>query len=191
MVRTPLSMEYILLGLVFERPMYGYEIHQLLNHPAGLGLIWRLKQSQLYALLDKLEKDGLLQANLEFQESRPPRKFFALTEPGKQAFQEWVRTPVLEARGIRQEFLAKLYFYQRGTVRPVEELLERQRSTCEAWLESLVRAADLARENSLFDELVFTYRIHQVEAILEWLEECKETISIDGASPLSRQQEST
>ncbi len=63
MVRTPLSMEYILLGLVFKQPMYGYEIHQLLSQPEGLGLIWHLKQSQLYALLEKLEKDGLLEAS--------------------------------------------------------------------------------------------------------------------------------
>ena len=121
MVRTPLSMEYILLGLVFKRPMYGYEIHQLLSQPEGLGLIWHLKQSQLYALLEKLEKDGLLEARLEYQETRPPRKFFTLTPQGKAAFQEWVQSPVEDARGVRQEFLAKLYFYQNGTVASLEQ----------------------------------------------------------------------
>ena len=188
-VRTPLSLEYILLGLVFERPMYGYEIHQLLSRPAGLGLIWNLKQSQLYALLDKLEKEGLLEARLEYQESRPPRKVFTLTRSGTETFLKWVHEPVLDARAIRQEFLAKLYFYQNGSIYPPGDLLQRQRAACEAWLESLVRQADLAGETSPYDELVFAYRIHQVQAILGWLDECEKSIPLnDGFQSTSREE---
>ncbi len=53
-------MEYILLGFVAQGPIHGYDLHKKIGEPQGIGLIWRIKQSQLYALLDKLEKDGLL-----------------------------------------------------------------------------------------------------------------------------------
>ena len=55
MVRRPLGVEQALLGFLTGRPMYGYEIHQCLSQPAGLGRVWRVKQSQAYALLARLE----------------------------------------------------------------------------------------------------------------------------------------
>ena len=75
-VNLPLTTEHALLGFLRRRPMYGYEIHQQLTHPTGLGLVWRLKQSQLYALLAKLEEAGYVTTTIEPQETRPPRKIF-------------------------------------------------------------------------------------------------------------------
>src|SRR5512145_3063409 len=111
-VNAPLSTELALLGFLHRRSMYGYEIHQQLSDPTGLGLVWRLKQSQLYALLTKLEHEGYVAINIEYQEARPPRKMFELTETGRQAFQNWVQQPVPQGRKLRLDFLAKLYFAQ-------------------------------------------------------------------------------
>src|SRR4051812_40584710 len=94
MVRLPLTTEHALLGFLRQQPMYGYEIHQQLSESAGLGLVWRLKQSQLYALLGKLEQEGYIVATLEAQDARPPRKVYRLTGSGHLAFLEWVQTPV-------------------------------------------------------------------------------------------------
>ncbi len=73
-------------------------------------------------------------------------------------------------------------FFRTVLSSPSRSLLERQRATCEAWLESLVQQAELAREKSLFDELVFTYRVHQVEAILGWLADCEKAASFAAGS---------
>ncbi len=178
MVRTPLSMEYALLGLIYERAMYGYEIHQLLTQDAGLGLIWRLKQSQLYALLDKLEEDRLVETSLEYQENRPPRKVFRLTDAGRQAFLEWVQTPVPKAHRVRQEFLAKLFFYRLNPNLSPHLLIDRQRETCQAWLVSLKKQSEACRINKPYDGLVFEYRVHQVGAILDWLAECENSLQM-------------
>ena len=73
--------------------MHGYEIHQQLSDPTGLGLVWRLKQSQLYALLAKLEREGYVKTSIEYQDARPPRKMFELTGAGREAFESWVQGP--------------------------------------------------------------------------------------------------
>ncbi|MFN8459541.1 MAG: PadR family transcriptional regulator [Anaerolineae bacterium] len=93
-VNLPLSTEFALLGFLRRRPMYGYEIHQQLSHATGLGLVWRLKQSQLYALLTKLENEGFVTTTVELQDTRPPRKMFELTETGRQKFLNWIEQPV-------------------------------------------------------------------------------------------------
>ena len=62
MVPLPLTIEHALLGYLNQKPMYGYEISQHLANSEGLGAVWRLKQSQLYALLSKLEEKGYITA---------------------------------------------------------------------------------------------------------------------------------
>ena len=59
MVRRPPGIELVLLGFLREGPMHGYQIFQMFSEPNSLKLVWELKQSQLYALLTKLELDVL------------------------------------------------------------------------------------------------------------------------------------
>ena len=74
LLRQPLTVEHALLGFLHERPMHGYEIHQHLAGLAGLGLVWQVKQSHLYAMLDKLEGDGYIAGRQQSQDARPPRR---------------------------------------------------------------------------------------------------------------------
>src|SRR3712207_5615002 len=109
MLKQPITIEHALLGLLHDKPMHGYELYQQLMEPGGLWLVWRMKQSQLYALLARLEEEGYLVAELQPQAARPPRKIFHLTPAGLQAYQGWLASPVTHGRSMRQEFLAKLY----------------------------------------------------------------------------------
>ncbi|HEX2980385.1 MAG TPA: PadR family transcriptional regulator [Anaerolineaceae bacterium] len=180
MVRAPLTLEYALLGYIRQRSMYGYELHQLLTQPSGLGLVWQIKQSQLYALLDKLEKDGFLSVTLaESQNNRPSRKFFNLTPAGEQAFLAWLRQPVKQARGIRQEFLAKLYFSLSEDGATASALVHTQLETCRTWNASLEEELASRRGSPGFDEWVTRFRLQQVRGICAWLAELEESIDWD------------
>ena len=106
MVKTPLTMEYALLGFLQEEPMHAYEMHHQLHSAEALGLVWRIKQSQLYALLARLEEVGYLTTVTAPQETRPARKMLYLTEAGRAAFEEWRETPVYHGRELRQADLA-------------------------------------------------------------------------------------
>jgi len=172
-VTLPLTTEYALLGFLRQRPMHGYEIYQQLSDPTGLGLVWRLKQSRLYALLGKLEEQGYVSTTLEPQESRPPRKVFELTDLGREAYLTWIQSPVERGRKLRLDFLAKLHFSQREGAMAVHTLITRQRKACHTWLvEEQAQVRDL-QNSQTFDWLVHEFRISQTRAMLTWLDTCE------------------
>ncbi len=131
MVKLPLAIEYALLGFLRERPLHAYEIHQTLLRPEALGLVWHLKQSLVYVMLERLEEAGYLTTTLEPQNSRPPRKLLHLTNSGRAAFERWQITPVEHGREFRLEFLAKPYFAKQDDPAVVASLLTTQRVACQ------------------------------------------------------------
>jgi PadR family transcriptional regulator AphA len=169
MVRRPPGIELALLGFLKEGPQHGYQIFQTLSNPEGLGPIWNLKQSQLYALLSKLEDDGYIWGVLQPQEAaRPPRRVFHLTQAGQNAYQKWVRSPVATPREMRQEFMAKLFFAKQEGQEHTRELLRQQRATCRSWLDDMRAEAETPPADT-FNFTLNQYRVGQIEATLKWL----------------------
>lgn len=175
--KQPLTIELALLGFVRQRPMHPYELFQQVQARDGLGCIWRIKQSHLYAMLDRLEVEGYLYHQLELQASRPPRKIFSLTTPGEAVFAEWLTTPVTHGRDIRLEFLAKYYFAQREGPVVAAQLLARQIDGCRGWLaEYEAKSKGLPADS--FERVVLQYRIGQLQAVLIWLEKCQQLVEV-------------
>jgi DNA-binding PadR family transcriptional regulator len=173
---TATALEPALLGFVRQRPMHAYEIHRALTQNRALGMVWRLKQGQLYALLAHLEAEGYLASRIEQQGSRPPRKMLYLTDSGRAVLARWLAEPVAHGREFRQEFLAKLFFARQAEdPTTLATLLARQRATCRARLDSLRAQAAAARE--AYDQLVLAFRIGQLEQILVWLDTCEATLT--------------
>jgi DNA-binding PadR family transcriptional regulator len=170
MIQRPFGLEYALLGFLEQEPQHGYQLHQRISDLSQLGLIWRVKQSQLYALLVKLEKSGYISCSLSSQETNPPRKIFILTEKGRIAYHAWLTSPVTRPRQIRQEFIAKLYFSLREGKAGVISLIEQQRKTCLEWLKKMEQVSQTDGENHLFSTIVYQYRSGQVKAIIKWLD---------------------
>jgi PadR family transcriptional regulator, regulatory protein PadR len=89
------TVSLALLALVAraDRPLYGYQIAKELDS-FGSGL--PVKQGTLYPVLRQLESGGLLSSEVEPSVSGPPRRYYSVTEEGKQALElwraAWVRT---------------------------------------------------------------------------------------------------
>ena len=178
--RLPLTVEHALLGFLRQEPMHGYELHQRLLAPEGPGMTWRMKQAHVYALLARLEAEGLIAGGSRPQPTRPARRVFRLTEKGRRAFRDWVSTPVAEARGMRQEFLLKLYFARREGLGLTRRLLDRQRQACREWLAIQKGAADGGRREESYARLVRSFRAGQIKAMLAWIDECEKVVAGGG-----------
>lgn len=170
-------MELALLGYLYQQPLHGYQLYQMLSNSTGLGLVWRLKQSQLYALLGNLETGGLVKSTIQHQDVYPPRKVYELTQSGREAFMEWVQSPIDTPRQIRQEFLAKLYFAHILRKDAEVDLIQRQHEICAGWL--AVYEANFSRieKEWVYERMVLRYRILQIEMILRWLEQCLQMLT--------------
>ena len=178
MVKTPLTLELALLGFLVVEPMHAYEMYRRLHDTDALALIWRIKQSQLYALLARLEDEGYIEAETEAQGSRPPRRMLHLTPGGRAAFDEWLTTPVHRGRELRQEFLAKLYFAQQVGPEAAARLVAAQRQTCAAALHDAEQRAETLAAAQPYAHLVYRFRAGQLAASLAWLDECVATASL-------------
>ena len=74
------------LGTAGE-PMYGYQIAKRLEQE-GEGVLSG-KQSALYPVLRNLEGSGLLDSFVEPSVSGPPRRYYRITEAGREALRGW------------------------------------------------------------------------------------------------------
>ena len=70
-----------------DRPMYGYEIaKQLESVTKGAAAI---KQGTLYPVLRSMERNGLLESIVEPSVSGPPRRYYSVTEVGREGLERW------------------------------------------------------------------------------------------------------
>jgi DNA-binding PadR family transcriptional regulator len=163
--------EYAILGLLESQPMYGYEMFQQFQN-GTLRQIVHLEMSQMYAFLKKLERMEFIEAELEPQGVRPPRRIFHLADSGHIVFHEWLTTPVERPREIRVFFLLKLYFARKIIPDQTARLIEREIIACRTFLDHLEsqRLPDAATSDTAFlDHVVLRSRIHQTRALIDWL----------------------
>lgn len=74
------ALPLLTLTLLSETESYGY---QLIERLSALGL--EVTTGLIYPLLSRLERDGLVSSHMVASSNGPPRKYFALTGPGKAA----------------------------------------------------------------------------------------------------------
>ncbi|MDG2526749.1 PadR family transcriptional regulator [Stenotrophomonas sp. HITSZ_GD] len=70
-----------------SEPLYGYLIAKRLER-IGDGVLAG-KQSALYPVLRNLEGAGLLQSEVEPSMSGPPRRYYRITEAGRDCLAQW------------------------------------------------------------------------------------------------------
>jgi DNA-binding PadR family transcriptional regulator len=171
--------EYAMLGLLEDRPMHGYEMFQQFES-GTLRQIVHLEMSQMYAYLKKLERLEYIEAQVEPQGARPPRRVLQITAAGRDLFHHWLTEPVEKPRDIRLLFLIKLYFMQRIMPDQSPYLVDRQIIACVKFLEhlaSLHPTAAEAGDMAFFDHVVLRSRIYQTRALLEWLRELQQELA--------------
>lgn len=80
------STALMVLHLIAERDMYGYEIvHELEQRSDN---VFSLKEGTLYPVLHGLENDGYAQSYMQAAESGKPRKYYSITQKGRKALAE-------------------------------------------------------------------------------------------------------
>ncbi|MHA6288934.1 PadR family transcriptional regulator [Maricaulis sp. CAU 1757] len=92
--------ELLLLARINAGRAYGYEIVAALKQAPGFG---QLAEGTVYPVLARMKKDGLVTAEWVAEETGPPRKYYTITQSGRQVLTRmrdtWRRmTEVLESQ---------------------------------------------------------------------------------------------
>ena len=69
-------------------PSYGYQIAKSID--AGRKSVPMMKQGALYPVLRSLESSGLLDSHVDPSVSGPPRRYYSITDTGRQTLGNWI-----------------------------------------------------------------------------------------------------
>jgi PadR family transcriptional regulator PadR len=82
------STEILILKLLTEEPMYGYQISQELHRRSGG--YFEMKEGLIYPTLHRMAQGGLLKSEWRAAGTARRRKYYAITEKGQQALSEQI-----------------------------------------------------------------------------------------------------
>ena len=127
--------ELLLLGLLRQREMHGYQLSEFLD--THLGLFFEIKKATAYNLLQKMEERGWVEARKEQEGNRPPRRVFTITAAGEAVFQEVLRTSLAKFEPAVFPGNVPVLFLSALTVRERRSLLEKRMKEISAHLSAL------------------------------------------------------
>ena len=73
-------LELCVMALLQRKDRYGYEISEILSEKINIA------DGTVYPILRKLKSDGLLTTYIQEESGGPPRKYYSLTELGRDVY---------------------------------------------------------------------------------------------------------
>jgi DNA-binding PadR family transcriptional regulator len=170
-------LRYMLLALLARAPHHGYELKAAFEEL--LGGTWTLNVGQVYTTLSRLEQDGLIEAEVVYQELLPDRKVYSLTALGRKELARWMDEPLAALIRLRDEVFLKVIAQATASPRQALELIDRQR---DQYLEAVSTVAGMRADPDVpkVTGLLLDGLLLRMEADLRWLDLCEKTLR-DGA----------
>lgn len=180
-----MSVKYGLLGVLAKEPLHGYELKTAFEERAGG--FWNINYGQIYSTLDRLTRDGLVEAETEATDAGRERKVYSITKRGAAELRRWLMQPVERRRPLRDELFVKLALLDPGEPDPILRLLEDQRQFYLSQMAQLTREKlKLQSEpdggDRLMTDLLIDAALFHAEADLRWLDHCESRITAHVAS---------
>jgi len=103
-----MDVQSVLLGFLMRKSMTGYDLMKAFS--ISFSFFSGLSYGSIYPALKKMENVGLISKRVEIQDGAPNRKIYTITEAGRNAFLESLRTPLAPERH-KSSFLMRLFFF--------------------------------------------------------------------------------
>lgn len=185
-----MSLKHMILGLVREFPIYGYDVLKVISRDfAEQGP--EINKGQFYTLIQKMEDEGLIARETILQEKSPNRKMISITPKGELEFENWLRSDTDESENIRYDFFGKYNFlykvmhFKELSPDEIQQKLERQTKLMREKLDNFVRARENMQKRKV-DPLrihILNYGIEVQKVKVEWLNKLKLDINDNPTEP--------
>lgn len=163
-------MDFILLGIIGQKPTHAYDLYRQLTESEELRTLWTFRQSRLYAVLDKIEKNGLITTRIDANDTLPVRKVCTLTPEGEATFEAWLHSPVDHMNEIRSDFLGKLYFLKDRPAQERQAVISAQINKCRIWQQNIEKKLGQYPEKDNYLHIIYSFRAEFIRSTLSWLE---------------------
>ena len=162
-----MSVSHALLALLSEKPKYGQRLQN--EFEARTGEVWPLNVGQVYTTLQRLERDGLVEANGADEPSQKQKRY-RITPSGSYELAEWLRTPPDLVPPPRDELVIKVLVALQVPGIDVHELLQVHRRHMIEVMQRYTRIKAEAAEEDVPLALVADAELFRLEAIVRWLD---------------------
>ena len=162
-----MSVPYALLALLSEGAKYGLRLQN--EFKARTGEVWPLNVGQVYTTLQRLERDGLVEADGQAERSQKQKRY-RITSAGAQALAEWLRTPPQLVPPPRDELVIKVLVALQVPGTDVHEILQVHRRHVIEVMQRYTRIKAAAAEDDVPLALVADAELFRLEGIVRWLD---------------------
>lgn len=178
MRRNMTNAELAILSLVSERPRHGYQIEQVIEE-RGMRDWTEVGFSSIYYLLKKLEKAGLVAAELQSVGPGPARKVFEATPVGREALLDALK----EALAVPHKCYPPLQLGLANlpALPPAEAIaaLQQHHASLTGQRDELQAKWDKQKPLPYFVDAMFDYSLTLMEAERAWLAKMIERIEVE------------
>ena len=160
-----MSVPHALLALLSEGPKYGLRLQN--EFEARTGEVWPLNVGQVYTTLQRLERDELVETDVEGERSQ---KRYRITSEGAQELADWLRTPPELVPPPRDELVIKLLVALQIPGVDVGQILQVHRRHVIEVMQRYTRIKAEAEQDDVPLALVADAELFRLEAIVRWLD---------------------
>jgi len=169
------SIRHLILGLLNQQAMSGYDIKRLLE-----SLSWLMDSpsfGSIYPILRSLREDGLATMEEVLSQGKSPRKVYTPTQSGRRALREWVNQSITAGASLKA-FVTRLILAGSFSHTELITHLQQRRSevmACHTTLKQLAEAEYGTLDSG--QRLTFDYGLALAAAELAWLDGALERLS--------------
>lgn len=154
-----MPIHHAVLALLAQGTSYGYELKSKFQE--SVGPQWgELNIGQVYQVLERLERDGLVTKRTVAQTDRPSKYIFRLTKAGRDELERWLDTPFVRQGGYRDDLFLKLSAASWLGAERLRSVVRLQREAYLAELASLGKLRRQHRDEPLVDLLIEAAILH-------------------------------
>jgi DNA-binding PadR family transcriptional regulator len=167
----PVSVRHALLALLSEGPKYGLQLRE--EFEARTGEVWPLNVGQVYTTLQRLERDGLVEAQAldDDEDGDPgPQKAYRITDAGSRELTHWLRVPPDLSSPPRDELVMKVLVAVRVPGTDVHEVIQAHRRYLVQLMQEWTRLKEDEAEFDLAFALVVDAELFRLDSLVRWLD---------------------
>jgi DNA-binding PadR family transcriptional regulator len=159
-----------LLALLADEPKHGYQLKLDLETATGSGVSVNI--GQVYSTLQRLERDGLVEATDDGDASRI---VYAISTSGRAALKQWGDRPESLAAGRDELSIKILLAIYTGSLDPIQVVATQRRETMGV-LQDYTRLRSSDDSGDIAWQLHLDRLIYNAEAELKWLDRVEERL---------------
>ena len=160
-----MSVPHALLALLSESPKYGQRLQS--EFEARTGRVWPLNVGQVYTTLQRLERDGLVEADGDGERAR---KQYRIAPAGRRELADWLRTPPELVPPPRDELVIKVLVALQVPGTDVQEILQVHRRHVIEVMQRYTKVKAAAADGDVPLALVADAELFRLEGIVRWLD---------------------